>query len=114
MYFFLGEGRYLLDATRDPAAQAAMQAYADACSVIAPAIAVKLRTELGSDHRSLACAETGWRLFHLAWDVAMDLADYDKRAWGRVGPVMARLRQCPSGGRVDSADWVRGSGVDHG
>jgi hypothetical protein len=99
MYFYLGEGRYLLDAALDPAAQAAMQAYADACAAGDPGKAAKLRAKLGSDHRSLDCAETGWRLFHVAWGMARNAEDYDKQAWSQVCVVMARLRQSWTLGR---------------
>jgi hypothetical protein len=93
MYMSLGKGRYVLDTNQDPYAKAAMEAYADASDPAHPERAAALRAELGSYAQSLACAETAWRLFHVAWNIAKHHDGYDKRVWAQVSLHFSLLRR---------------------
>ncbi|MFC5475706.1 hypothetical protein [Paraherbaspirillum soli] len=84
MFIDLGKGRYVLDTAKDPYALAAMESYADVWAAHNPALASRLRRQLGAADNSLRCMPTMWRMFHSAQQAIRGSEAYDAVAWGKV------------------------------
>jgi hypothetical protein len=80
-----------LDIDNDRHARAAVQAYADSCESEMPWLATVLRERLKTRQDSPECAETVWRLFHVAWRRAQQNPDYSKNEWNHVREVLVSV-----------------------
>jgi hypothetical protein len=84
MIINLGKGRYILDSHEDCYAQAAMEAYADACGQDDPDLAEDIRKKLGVGRGSLVCLETARRVLTVVHLNESMQKNYSKAAWDQV------------------------------
>lgn len=93
MVINLGKGRFILDAQEDFCAQAAMEAYADACCQADPGLASDIRQKLGVGYGSLVCLETARRVLTIAHLKGCMQKNYSKDAWDQVYSALTSLER---------------------
>ncbi|WP_421557840.1 hypothetical protein [Pseudomonas canadensis] len=93
MVINLGKGRFILDSEEDTCAQAAMEAYADACSQDDPNLAEDIRQKLGVGYGSLVCLETARRVLAVAHLTESMKKSYSKAAWDEVYSALTLLER---------------------